>query len=90
MTRDLPGFENSAERLAPGLVTPAVVFLCSEQAPNGRIIQAMGGRYYSADVRENQGVDLGTSASAEDIAANIDTILDMTDNVGFLERQRHR
>lgn len=90
MTRDLPGFEDSDERLAPGLVTPAVVFLCSEQAPNGRIIQAMGGRYYSADVRENQGIDLGTSASAEDIAANIDTILDMSANVGFLERQRHR
>ena len=32
MTVDLPGFEDSAERLAPELVTPAVVFLCSEQA----------------------------------------------------------
>lgn len=90
MTRDLPGFEDSGERLAPGLVTPAVVFLCSEQAPNGRIIQAMGGRYYSADVRENQGVDLGAGATVEDIATNIDAILDMSDNVGFLERQRHR
>ncbi|GAB5500320.1 MAG: SDR family NAD(P)-dependent oxidoreductase [Pseudohongiellaceae bacterium] len=90
MTRDLPGFEDSDERLAPGLVTPAVVFLCSEKAPNGRIIQAMGGRYYSADVRENQGVDLGAGATVEDIAENIDTILDMSDNVGFLERQRHR
>ncbi|MFN3164560.1 MAG: SDR family NAD(P)-dependent oxidoreductase [Pseudohongiellaceae bacterium] len=90
MTRDLPGFEDSDERLAPGLVTPAVVFLCSEQAPNGRIIQAMGGRYYSADIRENQGVDLGAGATVEDIASNIDTILDMSDNVGFLERQRHR
>ena len=90
MTRDLPGFEDSAERLAPGLVTPAVVYLCSEQAPNGRIIQAMGGRYYSADVRENQGVNLGAGATVEDIAANIDSILDMSENVGFLERQRHR
>ena len=36
MTVDLPGFEDSAERLAPELVTPAVIFLCSEQAPNGR------------------------------------------------------
>ena len=46
MTLELPGFEDSAERLAPELVTPAVVFLCSEVAPNGRIIQAAGGRYY--------------------------------------------
>lgn len=90
MTVDLPGFEDSEERLAPELVTPAVVFLCSDQAPNGRIIQAMGGRYYSADVRENVGVDLGTSASVEDIAANIDTILDMAENKGILERTHHR
>ncbi|MEQ8312479.1 MAG: SDR family NAD(P)-dependent oxidoreductase [Gammaproteobacteria bacterium] len=90
MTEDLPGFEDSAEKLAPELVTPAVVYLCSEEAPNGRIIQAIGGRYYSADVRENVGVDLGTSASAEDIAANIDTILDMSENKGILEREHHR
>ena len=87
MTLDLPGFENSAERLAPELVTPAVVFLCSENAPNGRIIQAAGGRYYSADIRENSGVELGLNASAEDIAANIDPILDMSSNLGFLERK---
>ena len=86
MTLSLPGFEDSAERLAPELVTPAVVFLCSEQAPNGRIIQAAGGRYYSADVRENSGVELGANARAEDIEANIKEILDMSSNVGFIER----
>ncbi len=90
MTVDLPGFEDSAERLAPELVTPAVVFLCSDKAPNGRIIQAAGGRYYSADVRENVGVDLGLGASVEDIEANIDTILDMSANKGILERTNHR
>ena len=78
MTVELPGFEDSAERLAPERVTPAVVYLCSDKAPNGRIIQAAGGRYYSADVRENTGVDLGVGASAEDIASNIDTILDLS------------
>ena len=87
MTLSLPGFEDSAERLAPELVTPAVVFLCSEQAPNVRIIQAAGGRYYSADVRENSGVELGANAKAEDIEANINAILDMSSNVGFLERE---
>ena len=87
MTLSLPGFEDSAERLAPELVTPAVVFRCSEQAPNGRIIQAAGGRYYSADVRENSGVELGANAKAEDIEANINEILDMSSNVGFLERE---
>mgnify|MGYP001066273035 FL=1 len=90
MTEDLPGFEDSAGTLAPELVTPAVVFLCSEQAPNGRIIQAAGGRYYSADVRENVGVDLGLNASAEDIEEHIATILDMGANKGILERTHHR
>lgn len=89
MTVELPGFEDSAERLAPERVTPAVVYLCSDKAPNGRIIQAAGGRYYSADVRENAGVDLGVGASAEDIASNIDTILDMSTNIGVLERMQN-
>lgn len=90
MTVDLPGFEDSAERLAPELVTPAVIYLCSEQAPNGRIIQAAGGRFYSADVRENPRVDLGLKATAEDVAANIEKILDMSVNMGVNERPGHR
>ena len=90
MTVELPGFEDSAEKLAPELVTPAVVYLCSEKAPNGRIIQAAGGRYYSADVRENAGVDLGLGASVEDIEKNIETILDMSSSAGILERTPHR
>jgi NAD(P)-dependent dehydrogenase (short-subunit alcohol dehydrogenase family) len=90
MTEDLPGFEDSAEKLAPELVTPAVVFLCSDHAPNGRIIQAAGGRYYSADVRENVGVDLGLNATVEDIQENIEAILDMASNKGILERTHHR
>ena len=87
MTLNLPGFENSEERLAPELVTPAVVYLCSNDAPNGRIIQAAGGRYYSADIRENSGVELGLNASAEDIAANINPILNMSSNLGFLDKK---
>ena len=86
MTLNLPGFENSEERLAPELVTPAMIYLCSNDAPNGRIIQAAGGRYYSADIRENSGVELGLNASAEDIAANINPILDMSSNLGFLDK----
>lgn len=90
MTVELPGFEDSEEKLAPELVTPAVVYLCSEKAPNGRIIQAAGGRYYSADVRENVGVDLGLDATVEDIEEHIDTILDMSSSAGILERTPHR
>ena len=42
---------------------------------------------YSADVRENSGVELGANAKAEDIEANINAILDMSSNIGFLERE---
>ena len=90
MTLELPGFEDSGDRLAPELVTPAVVFLCSENAPNGRIIQAAGGRYYSADIRENEGIDLGTNTTAENIQDNIKAILKMDENKGILERTPHR
>ena len=90
MTLELPGFEDSGDRLAPELVTPAVVFLCSENAPNGRIIQAAGGRYYSADIRENEGVNLGTNTTAENIQDNIKAILKMDENKGILERTPHR
>ena len=90
MTLELPGFEDSSERLAPELVTPAVVFLCSENAPNGRIIQAGGGHYYSADIRENEGVNLGTNTTAENIQDNIKAILKMDENKGILERTPHR
>jgi NAD(P)-dependent dehydrogenase (short-subunit alcohol dehydrogenase family) len=87
MTLDLPGFEGQAPALAPELVTPAVVYLCSDKAPNGHIVQAAGGRFFSADVRENTGINLGADATADDIAANIDAIVDMTDNHGYLERK---
>jgi len=82
MTLDLPGFKDMADKLPPEAITPAVVFLCSDEAPNGKILQAAGSRYFAADVRENAGVDLGSEATVEDIAANIDTIMDMSENKG--------
>lgn len=82
MTKDLPGFQGVADKLPPQAITPAVVYLCSEEAPNGKILQAAGSRYFSADVRENVGVDLGAQASVEDIAENIEAILDLSENAG--------
>ncbi|PCJ17975.1 MAG: 3-oxoacyl-ACP reductase [Gammaproteobacteria bacterium] len=70
------------DQLGPELVTPAVVFLCSDDAPNGNILQAAGGRYFRAQIIENQGVTIGAGASVEDIAENIDAICDMTGATG--------
>ena len=66
------------KRLGPELVTPAVLFLCSDNAPNGVILQAAGGRYSIACLVENAGVDLGTDASVDDIADNYGKISDLT------------
>lgn len=66
------------KKLGPELVTPAVVYLCTEDAPNGVIIQAQGGRYSTAIIVENDGVDLGTDATVEDIAENYQKIVELT------------
>ncbi|MCZ6711616.1 MAG: SDR family NAD(P)-dependent oxidoreductase [Gammaproteobacteria bacterium] len=77
MTEDLIP-EQAQKGLGPELVTPAVVFLCSEDAPNGVILQAQGGKYSIACIVENEGADLGLDASAEDVGANYDKISDLT------------
>ena len=70
--------EEALKRLGPELVTPAVIFLCSDDAPNGVILQAAGGRYSVACVVENEGIDLGADATVEDIADNYDAIVDLS------------
>ena len=70
--------EQAQGGLGPEMVTPAVIFLCSEDAPNGVILQAQGGKYSIACIVENEGVDLGANASAEDVAANYTKISDLT------------
>ncbi|MDA1073411.1 MAG: SDR family NAD(P)-dependent oxidoreductase [Proteobacteria bacterium] len=77
MTADLMP-ETALKALGPELVTPAVVYLCSEDAPNGVIIQAQGGNYSMACIVENEGVNLGMHATAEDIADNYARISDLT------------
>jgi len=66
------------DRLAPEKVTPGVVYLCSENAPNGVILQAMGGRFSVAAIVENQGADLGDSCTVEAVAENWEKISDLS------------
>lgn len=77
MTVDLMPAE-ALSKLGPELVMPGVIYLCSEQAPNGIILQAAGGRFSVACIVENKGVDLGVDATAEDIAENFAAITDLT------------
>jgi len=71
--------EEVLEKLGPELVTPAAIFLVSEEAPNGVILQAQGGQYSLAAVVENSGVNLGVDATADDVASNYEAIVDMAE-----------
>ncbi len=64
--------------LRPELVTPAVVFLCSEQCPTGHILAAGGAHFARIEILEAAGVTLDESATAEDVAARYAEISDMT------------
>ena len=77
MTENLMS-EQALKALGPELVTPAVVFLCTEEAPNGVVVQAQGGKFSIACIVENQGVDLGVDATVEDVAENFAKIVDLS------------
>ena len=67
------------DMLTPERVTPAVVFMCSEGAPTGKIICAGAGAYTSAAIVETKGAYLGENPSAEDVAENWQTISKIDD-----------
>ena len=82
MTASVPGSEIDADNPDAGnhpkLVSPAMLYMCSEDAPNGRIIQAARGRFASDMVYANTGVSLGDQATYEDFVDNAEAILDMS------------
>lgn len=65
----------------PRLVSPAVLYMVSDDAPNGRIIQASNGRFASDMIFSNKPVDLGLNVSYEDVVAHAEQILDTEDTV---------
>lgn len=81
MTASIPGrdfdVDNPPAESAPQVVSPAVLFMCSEEAPNGAVINAMGGRYYRAQVFVNDAVELGVDATFEDLQAESQALMDM-------------
>jgi len=64
------------EMLKPEYVSPAVTYLASEDAPTGVILTAAAGVFAVARLEETDGINLGHTASAEDIAANWNEIAD--------------
>jgi NAD(P)-dependent dehydrogenase (short-subunit alcohol dehydrogenase family) len=79
MTANLGMPEEVFDALKPELVTPAVLYLVSEDAPNGMIIEAGAGYYAQVQVLEGKGVHLGPDATVDDVAAAATQIADMSE-----------
>ena len=73
--------EDFGKNMQPEYVTPAVIYLSSDQAPNGAIMAAGAGVFSRIVIQETMGVSLGTGddMTPENIAANWDGISDMDD-----------
>lgn len=69
--------------LKPELVTPAVLFMLSEDAPTGAIITAGAGFYAAVRTIEAQGVLIPGEVSADDVAAKWGEISDFDNYVTY-------
>ncbi len=82
MTEDLGMPEELYKALAPENVTPAAVYLVSEDAPTNMIVGAGAGVYQAAYITMTQGIALKPEdRTAEGIAANWDKIIDRAGEV---------
>ncbi|XYJ08196.1 SDR family NAD(P)-dependent oxidoreductase [Telluria sp. B2] len=70
--------QEQLDRLGPEHIVPGVVYLCSEGAPSGAILQAAGGSFSLAAIMESPWVELGPQASADDVAAQWERIADLS------------
>ncbi len=71
------------EKLKPEAVTPAVLYMVSEQAPTGMILEAGGGYVAAVQIMESKGVRLGADHTVDDVAAKIEEIKDMKEATPF-------
>jgi len=77
MTIPLMG-EGSVDMYKPEQVTAAVLFLASEDGPTGTILSAGGGIVARPIMVETESKFIGRDLTAEDIAANFDSISDLS------------
>ena len=95
LTNTIPGRDEDLSSpdpaRAPDLVTPAVLYMCAEDAPNGKIIQAGNGRFSAAAVFSNDGVNQGASASYETFMDDEEIIMDLsTAEEGWAFRRKQK
>ena len=62
----------------PKLVTPAVLLMCSEDAPTGTTIMAGNGRFSTVAIFNNEDLQFDTDVTYEDLLARKEELLDMS------------
>jgi hypothetical protein len=78
------------DMLKPEYVTPAAIFLASEDAPNGEVMLAGAGHYSVLEWRESKGAHLAEAdRNADAVAANYAAIAAMDDPDMFTEGRQH-
>lgn len=94
MTASVPGStldaDNPPPEMDPSLVSPAVLYMCSENAPSAVTIHASGGRFSRSQTFTNEGIRLGTDASFESLSEAPDGALDMSQAQPFDPLNRRR
>ena len=73
--------EDFGKQFQPEYITPAVLYLASDQAPNGAIMAAGAGVFSRILIHETMGISLGTGEdmTPENISASWKKISDMSD-----------
>ena len=71
------------EMLKPEFVSPAVLYLSAQSAPNGVIMTAGAGSFAVARIEESEGLYLGQEATPEMIAERWEHISDFSESRGF-------
>ena len=62
----------------PKIVTPAVMLMCAEDAPTGKVIHAGNGRFSCSAIFTNDDVEFGADVTYEDLLEKKDQLLDMS------------
>ena len=70
MTKDLSNPRSGQ----PEQVSPAVLYLCSENAPQGVILQAVAGRFSTIKITATEAIDLGVNVTYEDFVAHLEEL----------------
>ena len=74
----------------PKIVTPAVILMCAEDAPTGKVIHAGNGRFSCSAIFTNDDIEFDADVTYEDLLGKKDKLLDMTRAIEGSLRMRRR